>query len=224
MDMPTTPESVPNPAPKERGCLFFIAVAAAALFAIALLSSALLAYGARHLLIAYTGTSGVTLPASPLPAAASEAAAERYKTFKENFEKSPNGASLVLSEDEINALLIKDPKSKEALTGKLHISLGKDTIKAQISFPLEKSGVPFTRGRYLNGEVALKASLENGVLIATIDSIVLNDKPFPEALMSELRSENVAKKIYERPKNAEALRKFESIRIKDGEISFKLRP
>lgn len=220
MDTQTRPEQ--NPGEKNRGCLFYIAVAAGVLLTIAIILAASLIYGARNLLIDYTGTSAIPLPAVSMPAAQSEALAGRFKIFKESFERPPSGASLALGEDDINTLIAQDRKLKE-LAGKVYVAVGSDTIKTQMSVPLDKSGIPFTHGRYLNGEISLKASLDGGVLIAAIDSLVLNDKPFPEALMSGIRSVNAAQKIYERPKTAEALRKFESIRIKDGKLLLKLR-
>ena len=36
------------------------------------------------------------------------------------------------------------------------------------------------RGRYLNGEADLKASLKDGVLIVTLDSLEVNGQKVPE--------------------------------------------
>lgn len=223
MITPTTPEPSPVPGKKNRGCLFYAGVAAGVFLAVALLSSVILINGARNLLKAYTGTSAIALPAASMPAAESEALAERVKAFKESFATSRSAASLVLGEEEINAFIARDPNLKP-LEGKLHIALEGDTIKGRMSVPLDGTGIPFTQGRFLNGEVAFKASLDNGILIATVDSLVLNGKPFPEPVMSALRSENLARDIYRRPNTAEALRKFESIQVKDGKLSIKLRP
>jgi len=216
------PGAEPVPAAKDRGCLFYAGAAAAVLAAGAVLSVALLLAGTRSLLRTYTGTSPVVLPASSLPEAESEALAARFKRFKESVGRSPSAAPLVLGDVEINALIARDPRLKD-LAGKVHISLSGDAIKARMSVPLDESGIPFVRGRYLNGEVAVKGSLDDGILIIAIDSIVLNDKTFSEAVMSALRSENLARDIYRRPKTAEALRKFESIRVKDGLLTVTLR-
>ncbi len=90
-----------------------------------------------------------------------------------------------------------------------------------MSIPLH---LPFVKGRYLNGAASFKASLENGVLIVTAHSIEVKGKPLPEPFMSQLRNENLAKDAYRDPKNAESLRKIESIEVKDGKLTIKPRP
>ncbi len=40
-------------------------------------------------------------------------------------------------------------------------------------------GLRMVKGRYLNGEADLKASLRDGVLIVTLDSIEVNGKSHP---------------------------------------------
>ncbi|MBI4061354.1 MAG: hypothetical protein HY403_07985 [Elusimicrobia bacterium] len=222
--MENVPGSSPVPAAKKRGCLFYLGVAAGLFAAAAILSLVLLISGVRSLLRAYTGTSAVALPVAAMPEAELEALAERVKAFKAKAEGAAGAAeTLVLKEDEINALIAREPKLKP-FEGKVHVALAGDTIRGRVSVPLDGTGIPFVGGRYLNGEIVLKASLNDGVLIATIDSIVLNEKPFSELVMSALRSENLAKDVYRRPETAEILRKFESAQVKDGMLSIKLRP
>jgi len=74
------------------------------------------------------------------------------------------------------------------------------------------------KGRYLNGEAILKASLSEGVLIVTIDSLEVNGKPLPDQFLNGLRSQNLAKDAYKNPEQAELFRRFESIQIKDDTI------
>ena len=78
------------------------------------------------------------------------------------------------------------------------------------------------KGRYLNGEADLKASLTNGVLIVTLDSLEVNGKRVPDEMMANIRQENLAKDAYKNPKHAEILRKLESLEIKDGKMTIKV--
>ena len=79
------------------------------------------------------------------------------------------------------------------------------------------------KGRYLNGEADLKASLKDGVLIVTLDSIEVNGKKPPDEIMNEMRKQNLAKDAYKDAKNAEMIRKLESLEVKDGKIILKVR-
>ena len=44
------------------------------------------------------------------------------------------------------------------------------------------------RGRYLNGEADFKASLSDGVLIVTLESVEVNGKKVPDEFMKEFAS------------------------------------
>ena len=98
-----------------------------------------------------------------------------------------------------------------------------DKLKAQISFPLEKLKIGMLKGRYLNGEAELKASLSEGILVVTLETLEVNGKRPPERFLSELRKQNWAKDAYNNPKNVEMIRRFESLEIKDGKIILKPR-
>ncbi len=93
-----------------------------------------------------------------------------------------------------------------------------DKLKAQVSIPLDNLEVSPLRGRFLNGEAELKASLSDGVLIVTLDSLEVNGKQLPQRFLEELRAQNLAKDAYKNPRNAEMIRRFESIQIQDGKI------
>ena len=79
------------------------------------------------------------------------------------------------------------------------------------------------RGRYLNGKADFKASLQNGVLMVTLD---LDRGQRQEAARGDdeaASQENLAKDAYKDPKNAEMIRKLESLEVKDGKIILKVR-
>src|SRR5262249_31633184 len=107
--------------------------------------------------------------------------------------------------------------------GRIYVSVEGDKLKGQVSLPLDVFKVSMLRGRYLNGEADLKASLQEGVLIVTLDSIEVNGQTLPEEILTNLRQQNLAKDAYKNPKNAELIRKLESLEIKDGKIILKVR-
>jgi hypothetical protein len=216
-------EPTPVPVAKKRGRLFYAGVVSVFLAAGALLAAVVLVNGARNFLRTYTGSAALEFPAAaPLPPVEFEALAEKLRAFKGDGDVSPSTASIVLGEDEINALLAVEPRFIE-LGARLRVTFTDGTIRARMSVPLEESGIPFVRGRYLNADVALKVSLEDGVLLVMLESLILNEKSLPETLMAALKSENLAKDLYRRPKAAEAIPKFRSIRVGTGRISIELR-
>ena len=215
----------PTPAPetkKRRGCFFYGCLTVVVIFVMVGIMAILAVNYFKSLINTYTDTSPMALPKVEMPAAEYEALDKRVAAFKESLDKKKDVSPLVLTGDEINALIAGKPDTKQ-FKDKFHISIEGDKIKGQVSIPLGDTGIPFTKGRYLNGAAAFKASLQNGVLIVTADSIVVKGKPLPETFMARLRNENLAKDAYRDPKNAETLRKIESIEVKEGKVSIKPR-
>src|SRR5262249_48590528 len=112
-----------------------------------------------------------------------------------------------------------------------YVTIEGDKVKSQVSIPLEnlsaaleKVGIGFLRGRYLNGEAELKASLRDGLLLVTLESFEVNGQRPPEEFLANLRQQNLAEDAYKDAKNAQQIRKLESIEIKDGKIIIKPRP
>jgi hypothetical protein len=104
------------------------------------------------------------------------------------------------------------------------VAIDRDKLKGKISIPLsEIPSFGLTRGRYLNGEAELKVSLQDGVLLVTLESIEVNGKDLPSELMNSLRNQNLAKDAYKDQRTAEEIRKYQSIEIKDGKLIIKAR-
>lgn len=78
--------------------------------------------------------------------------------------------------------------------------------------------IPGGKGRYFNGSASVDASLEDGVLIVTLQDAEVNGQPVPDAYMREIRKENLAKDMYKDPEVAKRLRKFESLVIEGDKL------
>jgi hypothetical protein len=144
---------------------------------------------------------------------------DRVKAFREAVDAGTAIEPLVLSGDDLNALIDDNAEAK----GMIYVTIEKDELKGRISIPLDKLGLPMVKGRYLNGEADLKASLFDGELIVHIDAIEVNGKKPPEQIMTDLRKQNIAKDFTKDARNAAMLRKLESLEIKDGNIILKVR-
>jgi hypothetical protein len=209
--------------PRERGCFFYGCIIASVLAILLLIAVAVgfyLVYRALNQLVdEYTATAPRELPSVELPADERQTLRARFDAFRKAIDAGTPAESLVLSADDINALLEDDPNLK----GKIYVTMEGDKLKGQISIPLGSIGLPMLSGRYLNGEAELKASLSEGVLIVTLESIEVNGKKPPQQFLDSIRRQNLAQDAYKDPKNAERIRKLESIEIKDGKIIIKAR-
>jgi hypothetical protein len=144
---------------------------------------------------------------------------QRVDAFRKAVDDGTALEPLVLTSDDLNALIEENPDFQ----GKVFAKLEGDKLKAKVSIPLDRLGIGMLKGRYLNGEAELKASLNNGILLVTLDSLEVNGKRPPEEFMESLRHQNLAKDVYENPKNAELISRFESLQIKDEKLILKPR-
>jgi hypothetical protein len=217
-----TPEP-PKGAPKQHGCFFYgciIASIMAVLTAIVVGVGAFFAYRLLNQLVdQYTSTTPLELPKVEMPPEQRTALKDRIEAFRKAVDAETPTEPLVLTSDDLNALIDEN----EELKGKIYVKLEGDEVKGQVSIPLDKLGLGMMRGRYLNGEADLKASLSDGVLIVTLDSIEVNGKRPPDDMMKGLREQNLAKDVYKEEKNAKLIRKLESLEVKDGKIILRVR-
>jgi hypothetical protein len=221
-----TPEP-PQALPRQRGCFFYgciIALVLALLMAILLAVSAYFLYRFSDKMVKeYTATTAQELPRVEMPAEKRQALKDRVEAFRKAVNEGTPTEPLILTSDDLNALI----EENEELKGKFFVKVEGDEIKAQVSIPLDPLAQgPFRamfQGRYLNGEADLKASLKDGVLIVTLDSIEVNGKRPPEEIMKGIREQNLAKDAYKEEKNANLIRKIESLEVKDGKIILRVR-
>jgi hypothetical protein len=213
-----------EPRPRQRGCFFYGCVIASILTVLLIIALALLAYWAfrtaNRYLEQYTSTTPRELPKVQLTEEQRQDVIDRFKAFRQAVNDGTATEPLVLTGDDLNALVEEEPQ----LRGRVHLTIEGDEVKGQVSIPLTVFlDTSLTQGRYLNGEAKFRASLADGVLIVTLDSLEVNGKSPPEKFMEGFRNQNLAKDAYKDPKNAEMIRRFESLQIKDGKIILKPR-
>jgi hypothetical protein len=221
-----SPKFAPEPpaaVPRQRGCFFYGCIIASVL---ALLVAILVAVGIyigyqflNRVVDQYTSTTPRELPKVEMPPEKRQALKDRVEAFGKAVDNGTPVEPLELTSDDLNALIEEEPDLK----GKIYVKIEGDEVKGQVSFPLEKLGLPMLKGRYLNGEADLKASLKDGVLIVTLDGIEVNGQRPPDQIMNDIRKQNLAKDAYKDAKNAERIRKIESLEVKDGKIILKVR-
>jgi len=225
-DFYQAPKFSPEPsaaAPSQRGCFFYGCIIASILALLMVIFVAvILFFGYRfasQVVEQYTATTPRELPKVEMPAEQRESLKDRVESFRKAVEAGTPIEPLVLTSDDLNALIEENPELK----GKIYVKVEGDKLKGQVSFPLEILKISMVRGRYLNGEADLKASLLDGVLIVTVESIEVNGQQLPEEFMRGMRQQNLAKDAYKDEKSSSMIRKLESLEIKDGKIILKVR-
>jgi hypothetical protein len=219
----TNPEPVP---PKKRGCFFYGCITCIILVLIAGIGLYIgvhyaLKY-ANAMVTEYTDTSPIVLPKSDLPPDDLKQLKARVAAFNAAMDAHTNVPPLILTGQEINALISDNPKAKE-FKDKFVVALEGDEIKGQLSLPLD--GIPQlqifnVKGRYLNGSGTFKASITNGLLSVTVQSLEVKGKPLPAKFLAGLQQQNLAQSINDQTNNT-AFENYESVVVKDGTLIVK---
>jgi hypothetical protein len=206
-----------NP-PKQRGCLFYGCLS---LSIVALIGLALIVGGyflakstANRWIREYTDTAPVLVEKFEYPPAAMEALRTRVAEFKTALDRGTNQVQLVLTADELNALIAQE----KSLQGKVFIRLNGDTIQGEVSVPLKDVGPLKLNGRYLNGTATFKVALDNGVLDVRLQDMQVKGKPLPAMLFEEFKKQNLARDVQNNPENAASIARFESLQITNGTV------
>lgn len=179
-------------------------------------------YAINSFVTKYTETTPTVLPVVELPGAEFEQLETRVRSFADSLKQKEPAGELTLSGDEINALIARLP-DLAPLKNKVAVTLEGDQIKGQVSIPLDGFNVARLKGRYLNGSATFKIALTNDTLNVTMESMKVKGETPPDRYLSGIRNQNLAKDIYNDPKNAEQLRKIDHIEVKDGRVTIKLR-
>jgi hypothetical protein len=167
----------------------------------------------------YTVVEGLDLPVIQIDEESLLALDERMEQFQQALEQeSAEGLELVLTADELNALIQKN----EQLRGRVFVQIADGKISGQISIPTD--GLPGGRGRFLNASATAEASLRDGKLdVRLIDAEVRGEK-VPEVVMQALAKENIAEEFTKDPDAAKFLSGIESMEIIEDRVILRTRP
>lgn len=174
----------------------------------------------------YTDAEPLDLPAAEMRRSDYESLEKRLASFQQALDSGKPTEPLVLTADEINALLANSPGMSQ-WKGRARIGFEGDRVSGQVSLPMDAlaglPGLSRLRGRFLNGMATFEAGLTNGILVVTLQSLQVKGQPVPEEIMAALRRENLAKDAYGNPETAALLSKFDSVTIEDERVVVKAR-
>ncbi len=213
-----------SPPPKSRGCFFYGCITVSVLALLVAVGVGLASYTAYkaylQLVEQNTSSTPVELPKVTLNEEERKTLDERVAAFKKALDTGEDAEPLVLTADELNAVLAEHGKTE----GRIYFRIVDDKLKGEVSLPLEELHLPGLKGRYFNGTATFRVSLEEGRLVVFTDAAEINGKPISEHVMSQVRNKNLAEDSMRDPENSQFLNKLESIHIKDGKITIKAKP
>ncbi|MFK8113611.1 MAG: hypothetical protein AB8B91_15525 [Rubripirellula sp.] len=125
---------------------------------------------------------------------------------------------LVLTADDINALLSKEKQFRN----RVFVKIEDGQITGDLSMPLDDLS-PTMKGRFLNGSATFQVTLEDSMLFITLQDAEVKGEQIPEAIMTEIRNENLAKDLNNDRKHREVIRQFESVRVEGDKIIARLK-
>ena len=166
----------------------------------------------------YTADAPADLPKVTVSKEELAAIEDRVEVFQETIKEGGTPTDLVLTADEINALISKD----EALNGRVYVTIQEGQVSGELSIPMDF--MPLGKGRYFNASATFDVSLDDGVLIVTLAGAEVKGKEVPPQVIEAMSKENLAKEVYKNPEAARSLRRFESLTIEDDRIVLKPRP
>jgi len=165
----------------------------------------------------YTSETPQELPVIEYEPEAMAALETRFESFKTNLKDGGEVDDLVLTADDINAMISNNPDLK----GKVFVKIEEGQITGDVSIPTDN--VPLAGGRFFNASAAFDVSMENGMLIVTLADAEVKGEKVPDQVLEVMRKENLAKNVYDDAETARAFRRIESLVVEDGKVVLKVR-
>jgi hypothetical protein len=218
------PASPPAPQPRKgRGCFFYGCITCLILCFVLGVG---LFFGVRYLIktangwiAQYADTKPMPLPTVELPPAEMKPLLDRITAFSDALDAHTNAAPLILTGEQVNALLASRPELA-VFKGKFFVSFEGEQAKAQISLPLET--FPITKildakGRYLNGSGTFHLAINNGVLSVFLTSLEDKGQAVPASFLSKMQNVNLAQNA-NTGSNAAVFNQIESLQVTNGTL------
>lgn len=154
----------------------------------------------------YTSAEAAELPVVEIDEAQLAELESRVEGFKTAVEADTTPAELVLTADELNAMIA----SHDDLRGRVYVKIADGQVSGDVSVPVG--------GRYFNGSATFDVVLVNGVLFVNLKAATIKGEPVPDVAIEAIGKENLAKDVNNNPEVAKIIKSLESIRIEGDKI------
>ena len=217
-----------KPPKAKKGCFFYGCLTLVILALVVFITGFFaVRYGLRRVagfIEQYTEATAMTLPTSQMPAGQFAELRRRYDEFKTAIQADRPTPPLVLSGDDINALIAGHPDWSDA-KGNAFVTITGDELSAQVSIPMDKfAAVPLlggSKGRYLNGSASVGVTTIDGKLQVTLKSLEVKGIRPPDEMMVRIQTRNLVEN-YQRPNSA--MSRLGSVEVADGKLTVQGKP
>jgi hypothetical protein len=179
-------------------------------------------YGFRKLVSNYTSATPAQMPVVQYTPAELTTLTNRLEAFKLEANAQTNTVTLMLNAQDINTLMDALPEL-QPYKNHLRVEIHDNTIKSQISLPLDKLEIDAVKGRFLNGTADVKVKVIDGRLDVRLEGMAVNGLKATGSFMAQLQNENIAKDIKFDPQTTKALQRVESLTVENGQMILKLK-
>ncbi len=206
-----------NP-PKKRGCLFYgclsLVVIALLVVVVGIVGYYVLKNTTERWIRDFTETTPAQIEKVEYTRAQTDAMQARLASFQQALDGGTNLLELVLTADDLNALI----STQRELKDKLFVRIDGDQVRGEVSMPLSDLGPLKLKGRYLNAAVTLKVALANGALDVRLQDAQVKGKPLPSMILNEFKKNNLALEFQKDPKAAADIAKFETVQVTNSAV------
>lgn len=176
-----------------------------------------------HLVDTFTSDRPMTVAEVRMSAAEIEDLKRRIRDFGDGLSSGSATEPLILTADEINAVVQDYLKSSHSPIAAEVRLLGRQ-LEGEVSIPLEGRDWPLA-GRYLNGKAVFAVGVVDGRAAAYIKDLRVGDRYIPDLVREELSKENILHEVYKDDSDvSRALSRIRSIEIGDGKVIFSPTP
>jgi hypothetical protein len=203
------------------GCVFYGCLIATLVALVLIVAAAVGAYYyASKQVTAFTDEAPAAIPVVEAPPEEVAEVGARVREFTAAAEAGRPAEDLVITANDLNMLIASRPE----LRGKVAVRIADGLIGATVALPTDTFlPIGMGAGRFLNAEVTLRASLENGALVVTLADAKVKGQSLPAVVLDTLREENLATNVASDPQVAAVLAKFDRIAVENDRVVLRLR-
>lgn len=171
----------------------------------------------------YTATESVAVEIPQLSQDQIDQSVEKFSAFQAGLADGTEPVTLVLSGQDINALIQSHPTFKP-LADRASVTVEEDRLRSQVSLSLEELDIPIpfiaeaVKGKYFNGIAIFSVGMTAGRPALYIEGLEVNDAAIPAEFMSEISKQNFLEDAGKDPEFAKLIEMIEDIRIENGEL------
>ncbi|QDV71132.1 hypothetical protein Poly24_48660 [Rosistilla carotiformis] len=154
----------------------------------------------------YTSETAADLPVVEIGEERLAELESRVGGFKTAVEAESTPPELILTADEINAMIAK----QDDLRGRVFVKIADGQVEGDVSIPVA--------GRFFNGSATFDVNLVDGMLFVNLKAATIKGEPVPDMAIEAIGKENLAKELNTDPDMAKFIKSLDSVRIEGDKI------